>query len=136
VPQDLAIERLGSLNTMDDKNQVAGRAPGTTTIAPGVLVTIARLTALGVPGVVSMAPIPGGVNRFFRRGSGEGVRIEVDENAVAVDLFLVLAHDTNVREVSRKVQADVTRAIEDMVGMQVQHINVHIEDVDYNQVDT
>ena len=121
---------------MDDKDQDAGRAPGTTTIAPGVLVTIARLTALGVPGVVCMAPIPGGVNRFFRRGSGEGVRIEVDENAVAVDLYLVLAQDTNVREVSRKVQADVTRAIEDMVGMQVQYINVHIEDVDYSQVDT
>jgi len=121
---------------MDNKDQDAGRAPGTTTIAPGVLVTLARLTALGVPGVVSMAPIPGGVNRFFRRGSGEGVRIEVDENAVAVELYLELAQDTNVREISRKVQADVTRAIEDMVGMQVQYINVHIEDIDYNHVAT
>lgn len=118
---------------MESKDQDIGRAPGTTTIAPGVLVTIARLTALSVPGVVSMASIPGGVNRLFRRGSGEGVRIEVDESAVAVDLYLILARDTNVREVSRKVQAEVARAIEDMVGMQVDRIDVHIEDIDYTR---
>ncbi len=117
---------------MDEKGQYSGRAPGTTTIAPGVLITIARLTALSVPGVAKIASIPGGVNRIFRRGSGEGVRIEVDEDAVSVDLYLILARNTNVREVSRKVQAEVGRAIEDMVGMQVQRIDVHIEDIDYD----
>ena len=117
---------------MDEKGQNSGRAPGTTSIAPGVLITIARLTALSVPGVAMIASIPGGVNRLFRRGSGEGVRIEVDEDAVSIDLYLILARNTNVREVSRKVQAEVGRAIEDMVGMQVQRIDVHIEDIDYD----
>ena len=117
---------------MDEKGQNSGRAPGTTTIAPGVLITIARLTALSVPGVAMIASVPGGVNRLFRRGSGEGVRIEVEEDAVSVDLYLILARNTNVREVSRKVQAEVGRAIEDMVGMQVQRIDVHIEDIDYD----
>ncbi len=118
---------------MGSKAQQDERAPGTTTIAPGVLVTIARLTALGVPGVVRMARIPGGVNRLFRKGSGEGVRIEVDEGAVAVDLYLGLAADTNVRAVSRNVQQEVSRAIEDMVGMPVRCIDVHIEDIDFGE---
>jgi len=117
---------------MDEKGQNSGRAPGTTTIAPGVLITIARLTTLSVPGVAAIASVSGGVNRLFRRGSGEGVHIEVDEDAVSVDLYLILARNTNVREVSRKVQAEVGRAIEDMVGMQVQRIDVHIEDIDYD----
>jgi uncharacterized alkaline shock family protein YloU len=116
----------------DEKGQYSGRAPGTTTIAPSVLITIARLTALSVPGVATMAPIPGGVNRLFRRGSGEGVRIEVDQDEVAIDLYLILARNTNVREVSRKVQAEVGRAIEDMVGMQIKRIDIHIEDIDYD----
>ena len=113
-----------------DENQ--DRAPGTTTMAPGVLLTLARLTALCVPGVVAMAPIRSGVNRLFRRGSGEGVQINIDENGVAVDVYLILAHDTNVREVSRKVQADVARAIEEMIGMDVIHVDVHIEDIDFS----
>jgi uncharacterized alkaline shock family protein YloU len=85
-----------------------------------------------VPGVASLASIPGGVNRLFRRGETEGVRIEVDGRQVSVDLYLVLRHDTQVREVSRRVQAEVARAIEDMVGMQVRRIDVHIEDIDYS----
>lgn len=111
------------------EKQDGERAPGATTIAPGVLLTIARLTALAVPGVAGMAPIPGGVNRLFRRGTGDGVRIEVEGDRVSADLYLSLNHDVNVREVSRQVQQEVARAVEDMVGMQVQRVDVHIEEI-------
>jgi uncharacterized alkaline shock family protein YloU len=106
---------------------------GKTTVSPEVLTTIARLSALGVPGVSRFAPIPGGVNRLFRRGTGEGVRIETEENMVFADLHLVLKQDVNIREVSRNVQQDVTRAIQEMVGMEVGHVNIHIEDIDYEE---
>jgi uncharacterized alkaline shock family protein YloU len=106
-------------------------ASGRKTIAPAVLVTTARLTALGVPGVAAMAPVPGGVNRLFRRGTSEGVRIEVDGESVAIDLHLIMANGYNVREVSRKVQADVVRAVEEMVGMDVTRVDIHIEDIDF-----
>jgi uncharacterized alkaline shock family protein YloU len=120
------------VNAMDAREQEnSDRAPGTTTMAPGVLVTLARLTALSVPGVAAMASTPGGVNRLFRRGSGEGVRIQVEEDCVCVDLYLILDQDTNVREVSRKVQSEVARAIEEMVGMDVLRVDIHIEDIAY-----
>src|SRR4030067_732734 len=102
---------------MDSPTGPTADTQGTTTIAPGVLVTIARLRALSLPGVAPLDPGPGGVNRLFGRGTAEGVRIEIDGKSVSVDLYLVLRHDRQVREVSRKVQAEVTRAIEEMVGM-------------------
>ena len=104
---------------------------GKTTIAPDVLLTMARLSALGVPGVARMEPVPGGADRLFKRGVHDGVRIAVKDHAVSVDLYLVLEHDRNVREVSRAVQAAVARAIQEMVGMDVQAVNIHIEDVAY-----
>lgn len=107
------------------------RAPGTTTIAPSVLITIARLTALSVPGVSGMANVPGGVNRLFRRGTSEGVHVEVEEDLVSVELYLTLANGVNIREVSRKVQAEVAQAIEHMVGMKVKRIDIHVEDIDF-----
>lgn len=106
---------------------------GKTTVSPEVLTTIARLSALGVPGVSRLAPIPGGVNRLFKKGSGEGVRIETEENVVFIDLHLILKQDVNIREVSRNVQQQVTRAVEEMVGMDVGHVNIHIEDIDYDE---
>lgn len=118
---------------MTDAEETTYGPAGTTTIAPGVLITIARLTALGARGVAALAPVPGGVNRLFRRGVGEGVRISVEDNRVSVDLHLILEQDTNVRDVSRKVQAEVARAIEDMVGMQVERIDIHIEDIRFQE---
>ena len=105
--------------------------PGKTTVAPEVLLAIARMAALDVPGVYAMHPRPGGVNRLLKRGVGEGVCLNIEDNVVDVDLYLVLEHDVNLRQVSREVQKAVARAIEEMVGMTVGHINVHIEDIHY-----
>ena len=107
------------------------RKNGKTTIAPRVLVTIARLTTLSIEGVSRMAAVPGGVNRIFRRGIGEGVRIEIEENHVSVDLYVVLKKDVSAMETSRRIQESIARAITEMVGLQTKSVNVHIEEIEY-----
>jgi uncharacterized alkaline shock family protein YloU len=104
---------------------------GKTTVAPDVLVTIARLSALSVPGVSRMANVSGGVNKLFKRGVHDGVRIEVEDNVIVANLYLVLKPDVNIREVSREVQHQVARALQEMVGMDIGEIEIHIEDIDY-----
>jgi uncharacterized alkaline shock family protein YloU len=104
---------------------------GKTTVSPEVLTTISRLAALEVPGVSRLAPVAGGVNRLFRRGTGDGVRIEAKDNVVSMDMYLVLKQDVNIREVSRNIQHNVARAVQEMVGMEVGEINIHIEDINY-----
>jgi uncharacterized alkaline shock family protein YloU len=106
---------------------------GKTTVSPDVLMTIARLAALSVPGVSRLAPVSGGVNRLFKRGAGDGVRIDTEENSVYVDLHLVLIENVNIREVSRNVQQNVARSLQEMVGMDVGYVNIHIEDIDYEE---
>ena len=105
-------------------------SPGKTTVSPDVLVTIARLSALSVSGVSRMAQVPGGVNRLFKRGTGDGVRIEVKDNMVTANLYLILKQHVNIREVSRNVQHQVARALQEMVGMDIGGIEIHIEDID------
>jgi uncharacterized alkaline shock family protein YloU len=109
--------------------------PGKTTVAPDVLVTIARLSALSVPGVSRMAHVTGGVNRLFKLGVNDGVRIEVEDNTVAARLYLIMKKDVNLREVSRNVQMQVARALQEMAGMDVGVIEIHIEDIDYEETE-
>ena len=110
------------------------RPPGKTTIAPEVITTIARLTTLSIQGVSHMSNTPSDVNQFFKRGLNtvEGVRISVENDAVYADLYVVLKSDVNAREVSHNIQAQVARAISEMVGMEVGRVNIHIEDIDYH----
>ena len=106
------------------------RSSGKTTLTPDVLLTIARMAALEVKGVRRMAPIKGGVNSLFGRGN-DGIRIVVEDSNAFVDIYLVLDSDVNIRDVSRTVQQTVRRAISEMTGMEVGHVNIHIEDIAY-----
>lgn len=106
-----------------------------TTVAPDVLLTIARLSALSVPGVSRMAQVTGGVNRLFKRGAHEGVRIQVENNTVFANLHLILKPEVNIREVSRNVQQQVARALQEMVSMDIGEIQIHIEDIDYEETE-
>lgn len=106
---------------------------GKTTLSPEVLVTITKMAALSVPGVSRLTTVPPRFERLFKRGAAEGVELKVEDNLVYLDLFLALKPDVNVREVSRNVQHQVARAIEEMVGMDVGHVNIHIEDIDYQE---
>jgi len=107
-------------------------SPGKTTIAPDVLVSIARLTSLSIEGVSRMAAVPGKLNKLVRKDASDGVQIFVENNTVYADIYVVLHRDINVREVSHAIQHQVARAIKDMVGMEVGKVNVHVEDIDYS----
>jgi uncharacterized alkaline shock family protein YloU len=107
---------------------------GKTTIAPDVLLTIARMSAASVDGVSRIAPVSGGFNNLFRKGgANEGVRVQVEDGVAYIDLYLILKSDVNVREVSRHVQHQVTRAVSEMLGMDVGHVDIHIENIDYSE---
>ena len=105
---------------------------GKVTIAPEVLITIARLTTLSMPGVVRMSTDwMGNVNRLLgRTSSGGGVRIEVEDETVTVDLYVIVEPGANMYNLSQAIQAEVTRAISDMVGVAVKAVNIHIQDVE------
>jgi len=104
---------------------------GKTTIEPGVLIKIARLTALGVPGVSQMAAGSHSVDSIFKKNYSSGVKIEVENNTVYIDLYLILKSDADLFKTSQIVQQKISRAITEMVGMEIGKVNIHIEDIDY-----
>lgn len=104
---------------------------GTVRISPQVLTTIARLTAMSVPGVVRMhQDLSSGVDRFLKgKGGSGGIHVDVVDDAVSVDLYVIAAPDINLYELGCEIQNQVSRAITDMVGMPVLAVNVHIKDI-------
>jgi len=119
----------------DKKIMEPNISEGSTTIAPEVLLTIAQLTTLNVRGVSRLSHIQGaGVNRFIKPSQyREGVKIEVVDDIVYLDIYIILDKDVNVRDISHNIQHEVSRAITDMVGMTVGRVNIHIEDIDFTR---
>ncbi len=103
-----------------------------TTISTDVLDKIARLTTLSVQGVCRMASTSGVLDKVFNREENMGAKVVIKEGKVFVDVYVVLISDMNVRKISREIQERVSRAISEMVGMEVGGVNIHIMDIDFS----
>jgi uncharacterized alkaline shock family protein YloU len=115
---------------MNERHESIGRIE----VAPEVLLTIVRKAVLDKKGVRAMAPIPSDVGNFFRRPSRQdGVVLAYEDNRLTFDIYVFMDPDVNLRETSRAVQVAVIEAIDKMVGIPVDAVNVHVEDVLYTQ---
>ena len=100
------------------------------TIAPSVLVTIVQKTATSVPGVDQLCANVPGVKRLLGLHTvGQGVEVGVIGDEVLADVYLIARRGTDLLQMGRHLQREVTRAIQDIVGMNVREVNVHTEDI-------
>ncbi|MBI5160182.1 MAG: Asp23/Gls24 family envelope stress response protein [Micrococcales bacterium] len=107
---------------------------GKTTVVDPVVAKIAGIAAREVPGVYALG---GGAARLFGQvrdaiGStdlSQGVKVEVGETQVAVDVTVVVDYPQPLQTVADGVRLSVADAITRLVGMEVAEINVIVTDV-------
>lgn len=115
---------------MSEQKESIGRVE----IAPEVLATIAHFAVLRVEGVSNMAPIPQQIARMFRRATRQdGILLDLSDNQVRFNIYVIMEPRASVLETSRRVQSAVVEAIDTLVGIPVDSVNVHVEDVTYSQ---
>ena len=104
---------------------------GEVQIADEVVAIIAGLAATEVNGVAH--------GRQYHKRTGKqtwmknlsrGVKVTVLEGVVTVDLNLNIEYGKNILETSKKVQEKVKSSIENMTGLEVADVNIHIASVD------
>lgn len=104
---------------------------GEVQIADEVVAIIAGLAATEVSGVDSMAGNITNelVGKLGMKNLSKGVKVDVTEEHVSVDLSLNMKYGYNIPEVSEKVQEKVNTAIENMTGLTVLDVNIKIAGV-------
>ncbi len=104
---------------------------GEVQIADEVVAIIAGLAATELDGVDSMAGNITNelVGKLGMKNLSKGVKVDVTEDHVSVDLSLNLTYGYNIPEVSEAVQDRVKSAIENMTGLSVLDINIKIAGV-------
>ena len=101
-------------------------------VADEVVAIIAGLAATEVEGVASMAGNITNelVSKLGMKNLSKGVKVEVAEKTVSVEVALNISYGYSIPEVSEKVQEKVKSAIETMTGLSVAIVNVRIATVD------
>ncbi len=104
---------------------------GSVKIADDVIEIIAGLAATEVKGVTGMSGgIVGGIAEMMgKKNPSKGVRVQVGEKEVTVDLYIVVEYGVKIPDVAWEIQEKVKKAIESMTGLHVSEINIHVQGV-------
>ncbi|SDL06175.1 Uncharacterized conserved protein YloU, alkaline shock protein (Asp23) family [Arthrobacter sp. ov407] len=107
---------------------------GRTVISEAAIAKVAGIAARSVPGVYSLGSGPSRALGAIRDAVGSadhaaGVRVEVGESQVAVDIDLVAVYGTPLHALADQIRAAVYSAVEELVGLEVIEVNVEINDV-------
>ena len=108
---------------------------GNVSFANDVLAIIAGLAASEIEGVAGMAGgLAGGIAELLgRKNLAKGIKITVNDKLIAVDINLIVTYGYKLHEVSRKVQANVVKAIETMTGLSVERVNVSVLGIQFTK---
>ena len=110
---------------------------GTVSFATEVVATIAGLAATEVDGVASMISPSAGLADMFSRKSNrnltKGVRIDLVDNRVSVDITITVDYGSPVPDVARNIQENVKKAIETMSGLDVKNVDVHVTGISFER---
>ena len=121
------FEDRGNTYTIHESKDI-----GEVRVADEVVAIIAGLAATEVEGVESMAGNITNelVSKLGMKNLSKGVKVEIVDGVVSVDLTLNIEYGMNILETSKKVQEKVKAAIENMTGLEVADVNIHIASVD------
>jgi uncharacterized alkaline shock family protein YloU len=105
---------------------------GRVIVAPEVLLTIVRQTVLSSEGVTRLHRTwPENIGKFLGIQSvAEGMRVQIADEALIVDVHVVADPEAQMLDLGRRLQHAICRSIEDIVGLDVRAVNIHIEEVD------
>ena len=69
------------------------------------------------------------VEMFGKKNFSKGVKVEIIEEKVSIDLNIVVDYGVKIPDVSWQVQENVKTAIESMTGLNVSAVNVHVNGI-------
>ena len=109
---------------------------GEVKIADDVVATIAGLAATEVEGVYAMSGNLTNeiVGKLGMKNLSKGVKIELLEKSVSVELSITMKYGYSIPKTSKQVQDKVKTAIETMTGLTVSDVNIRIVGVDIEHI--
>ena len=101
-------------------------------IADDVIAVIAGVAVSEVPGVAEMSGgFAGGISEVlsWKKNLSKGIKVESGEKETKIDVNIIVEYGTRIPDVAFEIQNKVKSAVENMTGLKVVEVNVHIQGV-------
>ena len=118
-------------NVVEENNE-----DNTIQIADEVVSVIAGVAVSEIPGVYSMAGgIAGGISEVFsgKKNLSKGIKVEIVGNIAKIDVSIIVEYGTRIPDIAFEIQNRIKKAVENMTGLKVSNVNVHVQGVNTQQ---
>lgn len=101
---------------------------GKVEISPVVIEVIAGIATNEVAGVSSTRGnfASGVVEKFGKKAHGKGIKVELTDIGVGIDVFVVLDYGVTIPTIAQKIQENIRQALKNMTALEIEEINVHV----------
>ena len=101
-------------------------------IADDVVAVIAGVAVSEVPGVAEMAGgFAGGITEVLsgKKNLAKGIKVDVEGTRAKIDVNIIVEYGSRIPDVAFEIQNRVKKAVENMTGLNVEEVNVHVQGV-------
>ena len=101
-------------------------------ISDDVVSVIAGVAVSEVPGVAQMSGgFAGGISEVLsgKKNLSKGIKVETGEKETKIDVNIIVEYGVRIPDVAFEIQNKVKKAVESMTGLKVVEVNVHIQGV-------
>jgi uncharacterized alkaline shock family protein YloU len=101
-------------------------------VSPLAVASLASQAVLECYGVVGMASkdLASGIVEILQPASHRrGVDIQIGDDRISIDLYVVMEYGTRIATVAQNIQSVVKYSVEKALGVPVAAVNVHVQDL-------
>ena len=116
----------------ENRGEVALENNANIKIADDVIAVIAGVAVAEVPGVAEMSGgFAGGISEVLsgKKNLSKGIKVESGEKETKIDVNIIVEYGTRIPDVAFEIQNKVKVAVENMTGLKVVEVNVHVQGV-------
>jgi uncharacterized alkaline shock family protein YloU len=109
---------------------------GSLKISEEVISTIASIATTEIKGVAGLSPRPNSDIRGIlrsKKGVKKGIGLETKDGEAIVDIYVSIYHGVRIPDVAGEIQVKVKDALQNMTGITVSKVNVHITGLSLNK---
>ncbi len=117
---------------VENNGEVALESNTNIKIADDVIAIIAGVAVAEVPGVAEMSGgFAGGISEVLsgKKNLSKGIKVESGEKETKIDVNIIVEYGTRIPDVAFEIQNRVKKAVENMTGLKVVEVNVHVQGV-------
>ena len=119
------LENLSMLDEVDNGSDGIKIASDVITVISGVAVS-------EVKGVFAMAGgFAGGITEVLKgkKNLAKGIKVETENNKAKIDVNIIVEYGARIPDVAFEIQNKVKKSVEEMTGLKVEEVNVHVQGV-------